>query len=37
MSNGSVEKTVVFINGEIKTPPFSPEACLEAGLMLREL
>ena len=30
-------KVVVWMHGEIKTPPFSSEARIEAGLLLREL
>ena len=30
-------KPLVWLHGEIKTPPFSPEARLEAGILLRRL
>ena len=32
-----VDKPVVWLHGKIKTPPFSPEACIEAGMLLRRL
>ena len=32
-----MEKPLVWLHGEIKTPPFSPEARLEAGQLLRRL
>jgi len=31
------DKPLVWLHGEIKTPPFGPEARLEAGLLLRRL
>jgi phage-related protein len=31
------EKPLVWLHGEVKTPPFSAEARLEAGLLLRRL
>jgi phage-related protein len=31
------DKPLVWLRGEVKTPPFSPEARLEAGLLLRRL
>ena len=31
------EKPLVWLHGEIKTPPFSKEARLEAGFLLRRL
>ena len=31
------DKPVVWLHGEIKTPPFSPPARLEAGVLLRRL
>ena len=34
---GSPDKPLVWLRGEIKTPPFSPEARVEAGLLLRRL
>jgi phage-related protein len=34
--NGN-DKPLVWLHGEIKTPPFSPAARLEAGLLLRRL
>jgi phage-related protein len=33
----SMDKPLVWLEGEIKTPPFSPEARLEAGYLLRKL
>lgn len=34
--NGS-DKPLVWLNGAIKTPPFSEEARIEAGMLLRQL
>jgi phage-related protein len=31
------DKPVVWLHGEVKTPPFTPAARLEAGLLLRRL
>jgi len=31
------DKPIVWLRGEVKTPPFSPEARLEAGFLLRRL
>jgi phage-related protein len=31
------DKPIVWLKGEVKTPPFSPAARLEAGLLLRRL
>ncbi len=31
------DKPLVWLNGEIKTPPFSPQARIEAGFLLRRL
>jgi phage-related protein len=31
------DKTLVWLEGEIKTPPFSPAARLETGFLLRQL
>jgi len=31
------DKPLVWLHGEIKTPPFAPEARVEAGLLLRRL
>jgi phage-related protein len=31
------DKSLVWLSGEVKTPPFSPEARLEAGFLLRRL
>jgi len=31
------DKPVVWLSGEVKTPPFSPEARVEAGFLLRRL
>lgn len=32
-----LNKPLVWLRGEVKTPPFSPEARLEAGVLLRML
>jgi phage-related protein len=32
-----LDKPLVWLRGEVKTPPFSPETRLEAGLLLRRL
>lgn len=39
MSTGEANepKRIVWLNAEIKTPPFSPESRLEAGMLLRRL
>jgi phage-related protein len=37
MSVGSTRKPVIWLHGEIKTPPFSKEARVEAGTLLRRL
>lgn len=34
---GSNERPLVWLHGEIKTPPFSKEARIEAGFLLRRL
>jgi len=34
---GPDDKFLVWLAGEVKTPPFSPEARLEAGFLLRRL
>jgi phage-related protein len=34
---GSQRKPVIWVRGEVKTPPFSEEARFEAGLLLRQL
>ena len=31
------DKPLVWLHGEVKTPPFSPEARIEAGVLLRQL
>lgn len=31
------DKPLVWLHGEVKTPPFSPEARIEAGVLLRRL
>jgi len=31
------DKPLVWLSGEVKTPPFSPEARIEAGYLLRQL
>ena len=33
----SADKPLVWLKGQIKTPPFSPEARIEAGMLLRRL
>jgi phage-related protein len=33
----SVDKPLVWLHGEVKTPPFSAEARVEAGVLLRRL
>lgn len=33
----SDDRALVWLHGEIKTPPFSPEARVEAGVLLRRL
>jgi phage-related protein len=37
MKGSSEEKPLVWLHGEIKTPPFSSDARLEAGFLLRKL
>jgi phage-related protein len=37
MSVGPTRKTLVWLGGEIKTPPFSKEARVEAGALLRHV
>jgi phage-related protein len=32
-----LDKPLVWLRGEVKTPPFSPEARVEAGVLLRRL
>ncbi|ELR98239.1 type II toxin-antitoxin system RelE/ParE family toxin [Gloeocapsa sp. PCC 73106] len=34
---GETDKPLVWLNGEIKTPPFSQEARIETGVLLRRL
>jgi len=34
---GIIEKPLVWLHGEVKTPPFSKKARLEAGFLLRRL
>src|SRR3990167_5484792 len=34
---GSVDKPLVWVRGEVKTPPFSASARIEAGVLLRRL
>ncbi len=34
---GHAEKPIVWLHGEIKTPPFSSSARIEAGMLLRRL
>lgn len=31
------DKDIVWLHGEVRTPPFSPEARIEAGYLLRQL
>jgi phage-related protein len=33
----TVSKPLVWLHGEVKTPPFSPSARIEAGFLLRQL
>lgn len=33
----AMDKPLIWLHGEVKTPPFSPTARLEAGLLLRKL
>lgn len=33
----AIDKPLIWLHGEVKTPPFSPTARLEAGLLLRKL
>ena len=35
--NESQSKPIVWFSGEVKTPPFSEDARLEAGFLLRRL
>jgi len=35
--SGSNDKPLVWLHGKVKTPPFSAEARLEAGLLIRRL
>lgn len=37
MAGAETDKPLVWLHGEVKTPPFSPEAMLEAGTLLRRL
>lgn len=37
MSTGPSRKELAWLHGEIKTPPFSREARMEAGMLLRRL
>lgn len=37
MAGAETGKPLVWLHGEVKTPPFSPEARLEAGTLLRRL
>lgn len=37
MDSPSESKVVVWLRGEVKTPPFSASARIEAGLLLRRL
>jgi phage-related protein len=37
MSSGPAERPLVWLKGEIRTPPFSSEARVEAGELLRRL
>ncbi|WP_448268256.1 hypothetical protein [Nostoc sp. DSM 114159] len=34
---GDQSKPLVWLHGEVKTPPFSQEARIEAGVLLRQL
>lgn len=37
MAGAETDKPLVWLHGEVKTPPFSPEARVEAGTLLRRL
>ncbi|MBX3329478.1 MAG: type II toxin-antitoxin system RelE/ParE family toxin [Nitrospira sp.] len=37
MSGSAADKPLVWLKGEVKTPPFSQEARIEAGCLLRRL
>src|SRR5262245_58370359 len=37
MSASEADKPLVWLHGEVKTPPFSQEARIEAGMLLRRL
>src|SRR3954468_6641334 len=37
MSASELEKPLVWLHGEVKTPPFSPEGRIDAGTLLRRL
>jgi phage-related protein len=37
MAESEADKAVVWLHGEVKTPPFSREARIEAGTLLRRL
>lgn len=37
MDNQSQSKLIVWLSGEVKTPPFSASARIEAGFLLRQL
>ena len=34
---GQKEKPIAWLHGEVKTPPFSPDARITAGMLLRRL
>lgn len=36
-SMGTADKPLVWLHGEVKSPPFSPAARMEAGVLLRRL
>ncbi|MEO0967568.1 MAG: type II toxin-antitoxin system RelE/ParE family toxin [Cyanobacteria bacterium J06639_18] len=37
MTDSQKDKPLVWLSGEVKTPPFSTEARIEAGVLLRQL
>src|SRR3954469_20235186 len=37
MAGAEVDKPLVWLHGEVKTPPFSQEGRIEAGMLLRRL
>ena len=37
MPGPEADKPLVWLHGEVKTPPFSPEGRIDAGMLLRRL